>query len=369
MGLYLSTRDVVELQKAIRVLSSPLDYEDVDDWRREVNDALRALTGAEKALFKLPAAVHEGARIGFSDEHDECAFPDYQAYYAEKDLGLQRVLERRMEIFSRDELFPEDRDRLLESECYNDFLLPHGVGDSLGMFEVPVDSSAAAVWVHHSESQGANFSRRGTALMHLLAPAFRTGVAIRTRFARLRHSLASMLDQMEHGLALFDLEGRRLHYNRRLREMLAAMQCDRLERRIRRAARRAGRILVSDTSLDRELRGTRYDEPISEAEHEVRATHVDEALGIPGGGIVVSVDPAEPRLPSVEELRERFRLTAREAEVAMHIAARKTNGEIATELIISPHTARRHTERVLAKLGVRSRFEVAERLQERARAG
>jgi DNA-binding CsgD family transcriptional regulator len=48
-------------------------------------------------------------------------------------------------------------------------------------------------------------------------------------------------------------------------------------------------------------------------------------------------------------------LTAREREVAALLAARRTNGEIAAALGVSPHTARHHTERVLQKFGVTSR--------------
>jgi DNA-binding CsgD family transcriptional regulator len=52
-------------------------------------------------------------------------------------------------------------------------------------------------------------------------------------------------------------------------------------------------------------------------------------------------------------------LTAREREVARLLARRATNAEVAAALGLSGHTARRHTERVLQKLGVRSRTAVA----------
>jgi DNA-binding CsgD family transcriptional regulator len=53
----------------------------------------------------------------------------------------------------------------------------------------------------------------------------------------------------------------------------------------------------------------------------------------------------------------RFRLTAREAQVAELLALGRSNVAVAKTLGISEHTARHHTESVLAKLGVRSRAE------------
>jgi DNA-binding CsgD family transcriptional regulator len=56
------------------------------------------------------------------------------------------------------------------------------------------------------------------------------------------------------------------------------------------------------------------------------------------------------------------RLTRREREVAVLLAEGARNHVIAERLCISPHTARRHTERILGKLRVTSRAAVARRL-------
>jgi DNA-binding CsgD family transcriptional regulator len=53
-----------------------------------------------------------------------------------------------------------------------------------------------------------------------------------------------------------------------------------------------------------------------------------------------------------------FGLTARETEVARWIATGRPTKEVAKILGISTHTARRHLERIHAKLGVRNRAEV-----------
>jgi DNA-binding CsgD family transcriptional regulator len=58
-----------------------------------------------------------------------------------------------------------------------------------------------------------------------------------------------------------------------------------------------------------------------------------------------------------------YGFTDREVEVARLLAQGRRNSAIATELGISPHTARHHTQRVLAKIGVHSRAEAVARLR------
>lgn len=63
-------------------------------------------------------------------------------------------------------------------------------------------------------------------------------------------------------------------------------------------------------------------------------------------------------LPSDENLHRRFGLTSRQAEVARLLADRLSNEEVARRLGITVNTARTHCERVLGKLGVRTRAHV-----------
>jgi DNA-binding CsgD family transcriptional regulator len=53
------------------------------------------------------------------------------------------------------------------------------------------------------------------------------------------------------------------------------------------------------------------------------------------------------------------RLTGREREILDHVAAGRSNAEIARELWLSPHTVRKHLENVYRKLGVNNRTEAA----------
>ena len=60
-------------------------------------------------------------------------------------------------------------------------------------------------------------------------------------------------------------------------------------------------------------------------------------------------------MPSAPHVQGEADLTAREIEVLAHVAAGRTNREIASALTISQHTVGRHLENVFAKLGVKSR--------------
>lgn len=66
----------------------------------------------------------------------------------------------------------------------------------------------------------------------------------------------------------------------------------------------------------------------------------------------------------LQTLRQKYRLSPTQARVATLLADRLTNAEIASALCVKPSTARRHTEAVLLRLNVSSRFQVVMRLAE-----
>jgi DNA-binding CsgD family transcriptional regulator len=70
--------------------------------------------------------------------------------------------------------------------------------------------------------------------------------------------------------------------------------------------------------------------------------------------------PDLARLDSLAgEAEETYGLSARELEVLRHVAAGKTNREIAAELVVSEHTVARHLQNIRTKLGVSSRTAAA----------
>lgn len=82
--------------------------------------------------------------------------------------------------------------------------------------------------------------------------------------------------------------------------------------------------------------------------------------GAPAFGLGQPVGAPDPGERHLAGLRERFGLSRRQGQVALLLARRLTDKEIAANLGISRHTARRHVEIVLIRLRVHSRAEVGE---------
>lgn len=92
---------------------------------------------------------------------------------------------------------------------------------------------------------------------------------------------------------------------------------------------------------------------------DLRVVDAVSTGGANGAALVLVVERQSSPDLSVESVAIRFGLTHRQATVAILLARRHSNAEIARMLAVSPHTARHHTERVLERLGVSSRMDVA----------
>jgi DNA-binding CsgD family transcriptional regulator len=74
--------------------------------------------------------------------------------------------------------------------------------------------------------------------------------------------------------------------------------------------------------------------------------------------VLVAIERCQTTLPSMDDLQRVFALTRAEAFVTALLATRKSNREVAVELKVTEHTARRHTEHVLKKLKIHCRTDV-----------
>ena len=100
------------------------------------------------------------------------------------------------------------------------------------------------------------------------------------------------------------------------------------------------------------------------ASYDVRSALVGPGVLGRGPMAVVVIERTTPGRRALEGLAIRFQLTPREVAVAQLLAEGRSNQQMARLLDVSIHTARRHVEHVLMKLGVHSRAAVGARLRD-----
>lgn len=174
--------------------------------------------------------------------------------------------------------------------------------------------------------------------------------------------LLDVLDSLGAGLAFFGCDGALLHGTRAM-TLLLARQPDgaALQDEVQRFADLlCGIVEGSDW---RGVAGVRSlcerAVPADDGVYRLRGSYLGGTMfGLPAA-ILVALEPPAARGPDAEALRARWQLSERQAAVARLLAEGRTNDDIARDLGISQHTARRHTEQAMRKLGARSRAEAA----------
>lgn len=353
----LSTEDCRRLQAAQRVLLSPLDHEELSDWQAQVNHAVRKVVGSDQVFFVL--------------------LDDGEPYLCSDNRALKAEFRRRIEV--QDSRTPSHRDRLLRqnwqrfeamgaaawheqdlapreqierSPYYQEVCRPNGVRHTMGL----AAPHLGGVLVTAFERPRTGFSEEGKARLQLLVPAFESGLRTVHSLHRRCRRLARMLDGLSSAVAVFDergcLRSRNETLSRYLEEDRAGARVVEVMQHMASAYARRRQSGVAGF-LSREVRTV---------ETETACYRLRVAILPPEdfgeGGFLVGVDRIR-LLPTSEQVRRRCELTPRQAEVALLLAEGLTDKEIAQHLEISRHTARRHTERVLSKLGLSSRAGVA----------
>lgn len=358
MRMALTTLETAHLGDVLSLLLATPPTHEPDAWRSELARLLRLLVGAPMAAFTLETP---GGTRTYGDQLASSVTRAYARHFRALDLGLRRQRALGLEVWSRAQLWT--REQLLASEYYHDFARPNRLHDTLGL---AIELRAAGVHVmaaliHDQPVRSAALRERQLALLTLVRPAFRVGVT-----AHLRDSLgalapcldprAGLLDASDQPQALYSREGRLLYRNR----AMASALDDGQRGALRHAVSDAVRAAVAAAPATGPVPGvaTRAVRTAT-ATYRVHAGLVTGESVTRGASVLVSLRRNDPVPPGADELRARFGLTGREAEVAVLLLQRRSNAEIAEALELSEHTARHHTERVLHKLGVNSRTALA----------
>jgi DNA-binding NarL/FixJ family response regulator len=137
-----------------------------------------------------------------------------------------------------------------------------------------------------------------------------------------------------------------------------------IRRAVDQAVRDVARAIVEETEGVRALPGALVRTVRArDAVYHVRGSLLDSRPGLAAESppaVVVVIERAPAEAPPAEDIRKALGLTRKQAIVARLLAAGLTNTQIADRLSISRHTARHHTESIMARLGRRTRAGVAE---------
>lgn len=350
MPVSLSTHDLSDAARAADLLAAPLDQPSIDDWRSAVNGALKHLLNADSAGFLLPTC--EGAVV-YSDEHDPEALAQYPDTPPPTLRSGQSIFGRlaELKVATLSQAYGSDFDRYLGSAYYHDYAGANGAHDTLAAMVSLGGSTArtvAGLQFWHERPNGRKFGEREVTLLRLLYPSFRVGLDSELRWRRHHGELLGMLDTLGQATLVCEAGGNVLHQTPALSGALAGdPEGASVYDTMKRAASGAPSVLEMETGL---------------ASYRITAAPYPSPFSSERDLVLVALERTSGIMRTPDELRARYQLTPTEIKVAALLARGSSNAEIATELCISPHTGRRHTERILFKLRAKSRAEVAMRM-------
>jgi DNA-binding CsgD family transcriptional regulator len=342
----LTSEELSKLERALELLISPLEHASVDAWRSAVNRELKDLLNADSAGFLMPVT---DALPLYSDEHDPAElarYPDYPPPPLVDGTPLWEAMTR-ARIGTLATIYGKNYGLYTNSTYYQEYAGANGAHDTLAASTSLGGTDARGIAIMHfwhARPDGRLFGEREVALLRLVYPAFRAGVETHFQLSSHRADLFSTIDALGQAVLVCDMHGRVVHQTPALTVMLSAdAEGERLREEMLRT--RTGLREVRTQRARYCIRPTLYGSEQNSASLHLIALERKSGVAL-----------------SEAELQSGFGLTRAEVRVVMLIARGSSNAEIAKELSISPHTARRHTEKIFQKLGVRARAEVAPRL-------
>ena len=347
---------VLQMRTALRELLAQRAGERADRWRQSVLRSLCILTGSDKAVLVVRTWA---GPFACGEDLGQDLLSAYVARFADLDRSRVAMSEFGLEVWSLSQLWPPGE--LERSRYYQTFAAPNRLHETVGVTLQFASPRAEVCLVFHKTERGlpAVTDHRRELLSLLLEP-IRAGFGADLGTADQIPQMSSLMEVTGQALALYGLDGRELTQNPVMRRILAQDQerpalLDQIRGVARSVLERRANGGEPRGRTDRHADGTRREVATSQAAYRLRGNLVGRnALGH-GTAILVSLDRVAFQVPAPDSLRARYGLTPRELQVASLLMHRLTNAEIARMLGISPHTARHHTESILAKFGVRSR--------------
>ena len=369
MDAAFTSRDLDLLRRAIHALSRPLAGQTLDDWRADVLRACTDLLHGHMGHFDLFG-------FGLDSPYFVDRFPAgvFEAWLAangpENDEAMKMTARLDLTVFTRRHRFRVAGDhwtaRYKRSKLYADFYARYGIHHGGGLYGRGGRTSAYIV-IESDALAAEAFDERARRLLGVVQPVFQSSIRSLVPKRDGDSSAAALLNALNEPIALVTATGTWVHRSRAFESALAVVPVDHRRRLLDKIIQRANVLLTVayPTRASRQV-------PV---ERLADATWAAGVLTVTLTTLDVPSDP-EPTcvvrlLPSAGVSFAQAAaagLSERESIVALCLVDGMTNKEIAQRLSISPHTARRHTESILRKLGVSSRASVRRAL-DRSNAG
>lgn len=358
----LRASDLAPLRSALTILLSPLDEPSPSAWRRRASGALQTLLSADGAaiVLQLPG---EPTSIGVGQwgEHARAAVDVFtDSYFGRNPVDVRRR-RARARVWTRSAFWPiTERER---SSYFNEWCRPNWNFDSVGMsaLNTPYLAGEAAALITADRPDRFAPGGREEQLLTLLQPAFAAAVTMLSLAGSWREMLGTALDAAGVPLAIVRPDGVLLHATPALLTMVAAdHQGSALLAATQAQARDLGRIVGTRAGLPVPARTLET----PRGRYDLRATLIHASHLGAGRLVLVAVTSAAMDLPLRNDLRRRFRLTPREAEIALLLARGARDRAVAAGLGIRLSTVRHHVEHILMKLDVHARAAVSARIRE-----
>jgi DNA-binding CsgD family transcriptional regulator len=335
--------------------------------------ALEALLGADSSCFSLSYQSDEERRLERLCGFGRVTTEDLRLYsetYLRADPVLDGMLAREWIGLNRIVVLERlvDMGRFTDTQIYSDFFRPRAIHHVMGMSITLGDDTRALIGLHLPRTPGAGFDARHIEVAKRMVPAVAAGFTqclLREQIHD-REAIIEALARGEprRGLVVLDSRLRVLYldpaahsYLRRLRSSEGDFHLTKLALPPR-LRRRVAQAVAGDMPPD--------------VVHVIDPAELGRDRGIPrmslkplgGAGAnaryLLAFDAPRQRDTAVGT--ELGRLSARETEVAEHVAQGLSNAEVAQRLHLSVRTVENHLRSIYGKLEVRNRTALARML-------
>jgi DNA-binding CsgD family transcriptional regulator len=353
------------LERALHVLLSPMAYPDWRSWRRDAHQRLLELTGAERMALYTPLGSDTDAWCvpGLTTEWSMLTHPEPGSADAVRQLSGVFAAPTDVRAGAPPQRQDGSNSGIHSHHTGSGVALSSQTGPSrveIGSIEVDFGGGKPAVLAFtDGRRHWWRPDAERVASLKAVLPALRHGLMQWRKAADDRTDLVRFTEALSDAVFLFDRGGTLLHANEHARILAASPNGARVRGEAQQvawavdaAARRARTTPTAGDTIIREL--TAGDDRL-----KLRGIRPPESIRGADAAVLVIVAHVVSAPLTDDDLRARFGLTPREAEVTRLVAEGLSNQEIADRLSVSFFTARNHVERLLVKLGVGNRARVS----------